>query len=209
MFAQGGSAWMSRSGNGARFAGVPEGSADHIVQVARQLFEENGVAKTTIAEVMREAGFSRELFYYYFKGKDDLIDKVLDSYVNDAVDSVRLWAERCAAGEQGFDDFVPYFRRFLYDLRGNRRKMAEVLEETNSFYVVIGRATKGSAKFLMGTQFYELCEDRGMRNVDQAIIFTLCGALSLLRLDPPASDEDIASISRRVFLIGNECANRN
>jgi AcrR family transcriptional regulator len=192
---------MPRSTNESRLTGVPEGSADHIIQVARQLFEERGVARTTIAEVMREAGFSRELFYYYFKGKDDLIDKVLDSYVNDAVDSVRLWAERCAAGEQGFDDYVAYFRRFLFDLQGNRRKMADVLDETCSFYEVIGRATKGSARILRGTPFYQTCERRGVGNIDQAVIFTLCGALSLLRLDPPATDEEIADISRRIFLL--------
>ena len=44
-----------------------------IVEVARSLFEERGLAHTTVKDIARESGVARGLFYYYFADKDAVI----------------------------------------------------------------------------------------------------------------------------------------
>ena len=41
---------------------------------------------------MREAGITRELFYYYFKNKSELIEAVLDSYSDDVAADIKAWS---------------------------------------------------------------------------------------------------------------------
>ena len=64
-------------------AGKRGARKDAIVQAAAELFAERGVKKTSIAKLMDRAQLTRELFYYYFKDKDELISDVVDLYVED------------------------------------------------------------------------------------------------------------------------------
>ena len=67
---------------------------DSIVAAAADLFVENGIKKTSIAKVMDKAGLTRELFYYYFDGKEDLISSVVDYYAKDAFRIIDEWVEK-------------------------------------------------------------------------------------------------------------------
>jgi AcrR family transcriptional regulator len=46
---------------------------ERLLQAARQLFGEFGVAATTVDQIAREAGSSRANFYLHFAGKDDVL----------------------------------------------------------------------------------------------------------------------------------------
>ena len=62
------------------------GPKGEIVQAARKLYEQQGVAATTVKDIAREAGITRELVYYYFANKQAVTDAVLDDYVEDLVE---------------------------------------------------------------------------------------------------------------------------
>jgi len=56
---------------------------DRIVAAARRTFHEQGIERTTLADVAAAAGVPVGNLYYYFKTKDDLIGAVLDAYNGD------------------------------------------------------------------------------------------------------------------------------
>lgn len=53
---------------------------NEIIKAAQKLFFENGYDATSIRSIMRESGGEVALFYYYFKGKDEVFDAVLDEF---------------------------------------------------------------------------------------------------------------------------------
>lgn len=56
------------------------GKRDEIIRAAMECFLENGYNGTSVRSIMKQAGGEIGLFYYYFKSKDDVFDKVLDLF---------------------------------------------------------------------------------------------------------------------------------
>ena len=71
------------------------GVAGDIMQAARELFETEGVAATSMAAIARKAGVARSLVYYYFPDKQAVIDAVLDDFLEDIVESVDMERAAC------------------------------------------------------------------------------------------------------------------
>ena len=65
-------------------ASVERGKRERLVESARALVHEQGVQRTTLAEVAQRAGVPAGNVYYYFKTKDELVGAVVDSYVQQA-----------------------------------------------------------------------------------------------------------------------------
>ena len=92
------------------------GVAGDIMQAARELFETEGVAATSMAAIARKAGVARSLVYYYFPDKQAVIDAVLDDFLEDIVESVSTWNGLRAFGDTPTElkNCVAAFRRTLY-----------------------------------------------------------------------------------------------
>ncbi len=73
-----------------------EGRAGEIMLAARVLFERHGVAHVPVKDIAREAQITRELFYYYYPDKQAVINAVVDDFVEDLVESARVWKEQMA-----------------------------------------------------------------------------------------------------------------
>jgi AcrR family transcriptional regulator len=56
---------------------------ERLVGAARELFHEQGVEKTTIADISQRAKVLPGNIYYYFKTKDDVIEAVIGSLARD------------------------------------------------------------------------------------------------------------------------------
>ena len=63
---------------------VASGKRERLVESARRLVHEQGVQRTTLAEVAERADIPAGNVYYYFKTKDELVAAVIDSYVEQA-----------------------------------------------------------------------------------------------------------------------------
>lgn len=70
------------------------GICERILATATNLFEIQSVSRTYVSDIMRAENLTRELFYYYFADKTELVEKVVESYrdgcraaVKDAVDA--------------------------------------------------------------------------------------------------------------------------
>ena len=60
-----------------------QGKRERLVASARELFHQQGVEKTTIAEIAHAADVPAGNVYYYFKTKDELVGAAIDGYASD------------------------------------------------------------------------------------------------------------------------------
>jgi AcrR family transcriptional regulator len=70
---------MSEMANSAP-AGTRPGKRERLVESARALIHEQGVHRTTLAEVAERGDVPLGNVYYYFKSKDELVRAVLEGY---------------------------------------------------------------------------------------------------------------------------------
>jgi AcrR family transcriptional regulator len=73
---------LARTPAGA--AGQPPGKRQRLVAAAGQLLHQQGVEKTTLADIARAADVPVGNVYYYFKTKDDIVAAVIDAHVQQA-----------------------------------------------------------------------------------------------------------------------------
>ena len=71
-----------------------EGKRDRLVAGAREVIHQQGVEKTTIADIARQADVPVGNVYYYFKTKDELVEAAIDSHVEDIQSLLRTLERR-------------------------------------------------------------------------------------------------------------------
>jgi AcrR family transcriptional regulator len=70
------------------------GKRERLIESARALLHEQGVSRTTIAEVAERAQVPPGNVYYYFKTKDELVGAVLDTYAAEAARLIAAFERR-------------------------------------------------------------------------------------------------------------------
>ena len=80
---------MSEMANSATEA--QPGKRERLVESARGLIHEQGVHRTTLADVAERAEVPLGNVYYYFKTKDELIGAVLDGYQKQAAELIQTF----------------------------------------------------------------------------------------------------------------------
>ena len=76
---------MADSVGERREAATRPGKRERLVAAAAQLLHQQGIEKTTLAEIAQDADVPPGNVYYYFKTKDEVIEAVLDARVQEAV----------------------------------------------------------------------------------------------------------------------------
>lgn len=174
-----------------------DGRAGDIMQAARFLFETKGVAASTVKDIATEAHITRELFYYYFSGKNDVVEAVVDDYVADIVESVAVWNETRRLGDMpaALRDCMATLRRTLYDANGPRPMIA-VLEEIGMRDEFDVRAVRETAEFLCRNvaDEYERYHDVEIDLLFEMFCVMLFGLVGLLKIDPAMSDETLMKV---------------
>ena len=70
------------------------GKRDRLIDAASQLFYEQGVERTTIADIAAAADVPSGNVYYYFKTKDDIVDAVVSTRIAEIEATHAALAER-------------------------------------------------------------------------------------------------------------------
>jgi AcrR family transcriptional regulator len=73
----------------------PEVRKAELIDAAEELFREKGYEQTSVSDIVKKIDVAQGTFYYYFKSKDDILDAVIDHYI----DNSRKAVERLAADE--------------------------------------------------------------------------------------------------------------
>ena len=58
---------------------------ERIINAAIELFSQKGYDATRVNDIASSANVNKALIYYYFKSKQDILDFMVDSLLNDAV----------------------------------------------------------------------------------------------------------------------------
>lgn len=61
-----------------RIVKKPEVRRAEIIQAAKQLFEKIGYERTSVEEIIKEAGIAKGTFYYYFTAKQDILKAIVE-----------------------------------------------------------------------------------------------------------------------------------
>ena len=61
----------------------PKIRKQEIIESAKQLFFEKGIANTSMIEIAAANGVAKGLVYYYFSSKDDLVNEVINTIVEE------------------------------------------------------------------------------------------------------------------------------
>lgn len=59
---------------------------NEILDKAAGLFEERGYNNTTVNDILREVNIAKGTFYYYFKSKEEVLDAIIDRYLEIALE---------------------------------------------------------------------------------------------------------------------------
>ena len=60
-------------------------ASDRIIKVATSLFSEKGFSAATVDGIASRAKVNKALIYYYFKNKDDLLEKIFDNFMEEGL----------------------------------------------------------------------------------------------------------------------------
>ncbi|MEI3611946.1 TetR/AcrR family transcriptional regulator [Pseudogracilibacillus sp. SO30301A] len=76
-----------------RISKSPEERKKEILDVAEELFTTKGYSQTTINDILRKVGIAKGTFYYYFKSKEEVMDAIVERFIEIGVKA----AEKIAA----------------------------------------------------------------------------------------------------------------
>ena len=71
-----------------------------LLEIAAEMFRERGIAGTTMRAIAERAGMKAASIYYHFASKDEIIERILDRSIAEAIDRIR---EALAALPEGAD----------------------------------------------------------------------------------------------------------
>jgi AcrR family transcriptional regulator len=65
-----------------RISKAPDVRKSELIEAAETLFREEGYRQTSVSQIVKKVGVAQGTFYYYFKSKDDILDAVVDHYID-------------------------------------------------------------------------------------------------------------------------------
>lgn len=163
-----------------------------IVEVARSLFEERGLAHTTVKDIARESGVARGLFYYYFADKDAVIEAVLDAYVDDFIELVEHWNESRTRYDvqSALHDCITLMQRAIFDKDAFRHALTN--KENAALYLdFLSRTAEAVARYVTETTAIEYGRFHHVRidHIYDTFYMLIVGMIGYIRHHPDADDE--------------------
>ena len=76
----------------ARIVKEADERRNEILDAAETLITEKGYSKTTIIDILNQVGIAKGTFYYYFKSKEEVMDAIIERFIEQDVQKARLIA---------------------------------------------------------------------------------------------------------------------
>lgn len=182
-----------------------------IIEKAFMLFLQDGFSAMSTNEIIREAGLTKGGFYYVFKSREELIQKVIDHYIKPyflepTEQMEQIWCDKKKNIDtktllwDGFfapQQFANYcsgigleipFRDFYLLIYDGLKKFPEVLQ-----YSLASSKAKGEALFRIlerGKERKEIMEDIDLAEYSTLILAMQDGILALRVLDEKIQDDE-------------------
>lgn len=177
---------------------APDERHREIVDAARALFAERGIAKTSISDVAARAGVTRGLVYHYVADKDSLVDEVLTGYIDGFVARVEEWDAGRVAGDvdQALADCITLFRSLVGDGAD-----LPAIDDTRLYHRFLDRAVEAVVDCFRTTTVEAYARRRRIEidHVYETFSVLVYGLVGLIRADPTVDDHRLATIVRQTL----------
>lgn len=77
-----------------------------IVDIADELFYQQGYEKTSFSDIAREVGITRGNFYHHFKTKDAILASVIDKRLDNTAEMLAQWQEEGQSAGDRIECFI-------------------------------------------------------------------------------------------------------
>ena len=148
-------------------------SREMIKKCAIRLFEKQGVAETSVNDIVRKAGIAKGTFYLYFRNKDDLINFVFETFGQDFFNEIIVNNKENPRITDIAESMLRYFnnnRMFLIELRKNMN----IHREYPYFKKTIAAFSKVVLHFLNLDERYPITQLDAYSEVLMGTIFDIC-----------------------------------
>ncbi len=179
----------------------PDDRREAIIAAARELFAEQGVGRTSIADVAARAGITRGLVYHYLTDKDTLVEVVLEQHIDEFVEDVRRWdAEREVGNiDKALADCVALFRRHLGPVA--QPGALPRIEDTRLYSRFVDRAVRALVDCLQATTVaaYAQRHHIAIDHVPETFYVLIHGLIGLASSEHKVSDRVLMDIIRQTL----------
>ena len=162
-----------------------------IVVAARELYEEKGLARTSIQDITNHVGVTRSLFYHYFQNKEEVTSAVLDQYITDFLEAMQHWHESqtALATDESLHSMVKIMRMVLFEK--NTFRMALSTQENAALYLdFLNRFAAQGAEFMVTHPMVEQTKyGEQSDHLYETFYVLIVGLVSYLRSHPDVEDE--------------------
>lgn len=199
---------QSTKTKGSKRAGRSKTRREEIIAVARELYEENGLSRTSVQDITSRVGVTRSLFYHYFSDKDAVTSAVLDNMIDDYIEALSYWNEGRSVGQ--IDDalysVIKLLRAVLFE-EDSLHKALTSNENAALYLDFVNRVAHHTATFIIDTtvQDYAKLHDIRIEHLYETFYVLILGVIGYLRTHPEASDAVVADvIAQTLYLDRNE-----
>ena len=176
---------------------ISSARSKQIVDAAKELFGEKGIARTSVKDITEKAGITRSLFYHYFCDKEAVTNAVLDGYVQGFVEAVKEWNETRTTGDVAgaLKDCVEMTTALLLE-RDTFRQLLLKPENAALYLRFSQQSADALAHYLTDTtaRDYAAMHKMEIDNVYDTFYLLIFGLVGYVRQNPEASKEVIADL---------------
>lgn len=170
----------------------------HIVDVAAQMFKNNGIGATGVGEIMVAAGLTHSAFYRHFESKEELVAEASSASINVFVEAAE------AALAEGPEAFAHYLQNYMTsEYRNGEMGGCPVIQTGGELALADAPIRQGVSDGLQRLIAMALTLTDGSAPAEADAIFkmsALVGAISMARLinDAPLSEHILDVVKDRV-----------
>ena len=124
---------------------------DLLLKTAFRLFTEKGFSKTTISDIVQEAGLAKGTFYLYFQDKYDLRNELIVFKAGQLFDDAHRALETSHAS--GFEEELLFITDYIIDCFRSQHALMEFVAKNLSWGIF--QNTFSDTGFLTSQKFYE------------------------------------------------------
>lgn len=170
--------------------------SNEIVVAARELYEEKGLAHTSIQDITNHVGVTRSLFYHYFQNKEEVTSAVLDQYIADFLAAMKRWNENRAVQEteEALQGMVKIMREVLFEK--NTFRMALSSQENAALYLeFLSRFAAQGAEFMVSNPAADHSKYGAKSDhLYETFYVLIVGLVGYLRSHPEADDAVLVDV---------------
>lgn len=108
-----------------------------ILEAAKRVFQKWGLNKTTMEDIAREAGKGKSTLYYYFKSKDEILEVVAKSELNNIISKAKSSTADLISSKEKLKKYIA--------------TMLIEIKKSTSIYSVVTGEIKGNPEFISRT----------------------------------------------------------